>query len=108
MDHWQNKGVVHEPAGNKDSARENAPNFCRVPWKNITEFYNTSPIFYTVTAGKITITITYQGTPCKFKSSGGPYLDLRSGRTIHFGLSMHFNSILIEYSIKSLCIIFLL
>ncbi len=46
MDQWKNKGAVQEPTGNKYSARENSTNFCRVPWKNLTEFYNTSPICF--------------------------------------------------------------
>jgi hypothetical protein len=86
---WQNKGAVHEPTGNKDSARENAPNFCRVPWKNFTELNISSPIFFqlTLTAGKMTITITYQGTILEIQKNCSPYY-------VHVGrfLTKHFNS----------------
>jgi hypothetical protein len=37
MDQWQNKVAVQEPTGNKVSATENAPNFCREPRKNFTK-----------------------------------------------------------------------
>jgi hypothetical protein len=83
MDQWQNKGAIQEPTKNKDSARENAPNFCRVPW---TEFYNTSPkCFHRNRWENGNHYNFFIGPSWKFKNQLSLFRPTgRTGRTIHF------------------------